>query len=70
MAGTAKKKAAPKREAAKADYVHVTLKARREWKEWLDGLAEHCRTDVSKLIDQGMVELAKAKGYDPKPPAR
>jgi hypothetical protein len=64
----AAKKSAKKVE--KPDAVHVTVKASREWKEWLDGLAAHCRTDVSKLIDAALIRHARAEGYEPEPPVR
>jgi hypothetical protein len=48
----------------------VTLKGSAEWKEWVDGLADHCRTDVSKLIDRALVNLAKTEGYNKEAPRR
>ena len=50
--------------------IAVTIKGSPEWKHWIDGLADHCRLDVAKVIDRAMVEYAKAVGYDRKAPRR
>jgi hypothetical protein len=50
--------------------IAVTLKASPEWKEWLEGLAAHCRSDVAKTIDRALVMLARGENYDGEPPAR
>lgn len=71
----AKKTATPKRrpknvgESKRKDMV-LALKGSPEWKDWVDALAEHCRTDLSKLVDRALVDLAKSEGFDPKPPQR
>jgi len=64
--------ARPKKKAGKPDHgpVVVNIKASREWKTWLDGLAVHCRTDIAKLIDRGLILVAKAEGYDKEVPPR
>jgi hypothetical protein len=66
----AKKKTARSKPAADRKSIAVTIKGSPEWKEWIDGLAEHCRLDVAKVIDLAVVEYAKAEGYDPKAPQR
>lgn len=48
----------------------VTLKGSQEWKAWVDDLANHCRTDVSKLIDSALVDYAKARGFTTEAPKR
>jgi hypothetical protein len=63
------KKIAPKGAADRMAIV-VTLKGSAEWKDWVDALADYCRTDVSKLIDQALVELAKSKGFTKEAPRR
>jgi len=67
MAGPKRKASKPKR---KASYATVNIKASDEWKSWLEGLAVHCRTDVAKLIDRGLILVAKAEGYDKEVPQR
>jgi hypothetical protein len=66
--------APPKRKASKpkrqASYVMVNMKVSEEYKEWLDGLAKHCRTDASKLLDRGLILVAKEAGYDKEVPER
>lgn len=46
------------------------IKGSLEWRSWVEGGAEHCRTDVSKLIDAALVEYLKARGYENPPPKR
>ncbi len=65
MMTTPKRK--PKR---KASYATVNIKASPEWKAWLDGLAIHCRTDMAKLIDRGLILVSKAEGYPVEAPRR
>jgi len=66
--------AAPKRKAAKpkrkAGYATVNVKASDEWKVWLDRLAKHCRTDIAKLIDRGLILVARAEGFNEEAPER
>jgi hypothetical protein len=50
--------------------VAVTLKGSPEWKAWLEGLSEHCRLDVAKVIDLALVDYAKRAGYDSPAPLR
>ena len=48
----------------------LTIKGTLEWRAWADELAEHCRTDVAKVVDAAMIEYAKAKGFLKPPPKR
>ena len=48
----------------------TNLKCSREWKAWVDGLALYCRTDIAKLIDRGLILVAKAEGYEKEVPTR
>jgi hypothetical protein len=41
-----------------------------EGKAWLEGLAEHCRLDVAKVIDRALIDYAKHEGYEPEAPQR
>jgi hypothetical protein len=70
----AKAKAKPKAASApsRADRpaIAVTLRGGPAWKEWVEGLADHCRLDVAKVIDQALVEYAKGKGYAREAPRR
>jgi len=59
----------PKPESDRLGVV-VTLKGSPEWKAWVDELAAHCRTDVSKLIDSALVGLAKDRGFTKEAPRR
>jgi hypothetical protein len=65
---TAKSSAA--KPASPRKTVAVTLKGGAQWKEWLQGLSDHCRLDVAKVIDRSLVEFAKREGYEPPPPLR
>ncbi len=59
----AKPRKAPKPKTAPGRLaVAFTLKGSPEWKAWVEELANHSRTDVSKLIDLALVEYAKARG--------
>jgi hypothetical protein len=60
-------KAKPKK---KRTYANINVKASEEWKAWLDGLAVHCRTDIAKLIDRGLILVARAEGYNKEVPQR
>lgn len=64
--------ARPKKKAAKLDHgpVVVNIKVSHDYKAWLDGLAIHCRTDMAKLIDRGLIMVAKAEGYNVEAPPR
>jgi hypothetical protein len=50
--------------------IAVTIKGSRAWKDWIDGLADHCRLDVAKVIDLAVVRFAETEGYDQKAPQR
>jgi hypothetical protein len=46
------------------------IKGSLEWREWVEQGADHCRTDVSKLIDAALVEYLRERGYTNPPPKR
>jgi hypothetical protein len=66
----AKKKAEGSSPASDRKTIAVTIKGSPEWKEWIEGLAEHCRLDVAKVIDLAVVDFAKSEGYERKAPQR
>ncbi len=63
------KRAAARQEAGRKA-IAVVVKGGPEWKAWLEGLADHCRTDVAKVIDKALTEYAKSEGYDQEAPRR
>ena len=48
----------------------VGINATDEWADWLERAAAHCRTDVSKLIDQSVCEYVRIRGFEEPPPKR
>jgi hypothetical protein len=48
----------------------LTIKGSLEWRAWVEGGAEFCRTDVAKLVDAALVEYLKARGYSGTAPKR
>lgn len=71
MAKRSAKARRPTRKAeAERKAVVVALKGSPEWKAWVDDLAAHCRTDLSKLVDLALVELAKSRGFGREAPQR
>jgi|PeaSoiMetatran63_FD_contig_21_141789_length_252_multi_22_in_0_out_0_1 hypothetical protein len=66
----AKRKATKPKPAAERKAIAVTIKGDPAWKAWLDGLADHCRSDVAKVIDKALIGYAKSEGYDQEAPRR
>lgn len=50
-------------------YRQNSLKMSKPFKEWLDRFAADQRSDVAHLLEQGLAQLARARGFEP-PPAR
>jgi hypothetical protein len=48
----------------------VSIRGTEAWRDWLMGLAEHRRLAAADVIDQALVEYAKAHGYSIPPPLR
>jgi hypothetical protein len=48
----------------------LTVKGNLEWRDWVERVAEHCRTDIAKLVDAAIVEYAEKRGFAEKPPRR
>jgi hypothetical protein len=51
------------------DIVIMTIKCRREWRDWALDLARAERAPLATLIDQLLTERARERGL-PEPPAR
>ncbi len=41
----------------------LTVKGRKEWRDWLDARADEADVSPTDLIDQGLMALAKAKKW-------
>jgi hypothetical protein len=50
--------------------IAVVIKGGSDWKNWVEALAKHCRTDVSKVLDQALIQYAKSTGFDQEAPER
>ena len=48
----------------------ITIRGSIAWREWLERGAEHCLTDVSKLVDVAVTQYLKAQGFDEPRPKR
>ena len=54
-----------------------SFKGTEEFKRWLDGLVEHCRSSsgwsgipISGVIERALIEFARSQGYPDPPPER
>jgi hypothetical protein len=74
MVMSRKKATRPKLAASKPQSerkaIAVVIKGGPDWKAWLEGLADYCRTDVAKVIDKALTEYAKSEGYGQEAPRR
>jgi hypothetical protein len=48
----------------------LTIKGRREWRDWVERGANFCRTDVAKLVDAALVDYLKQRGFEEPAPRR
>jgi hypothetical protein len=48
----------------------LTIKGSLDWRAWVDRGADHCRTDVAKLVDAALVAYLKDRGFPEEPPKR
>lgn len=48
----------------------VTVPSSREYRDWTDRLAEHCRSSRAAVIDQGLLLLAEQVGFNEPAPRR
>jgi hypothetical protein len=51
------------------EIVILSIKCRREWREWAMGVARAERASLATLIDQLLAERARARGLE-EPPSR
>ena len=63
----AKKKAAKPEQRVRTGV--TTLRSMPEWKAWLHRFADAQRKDVSDLIDEALLRMARAEGFE-LPPKR
>lgn len=47
----------------------TTIRSMPEWKEWLGRFADAQRKDVSDLVDESLMRMARAEGFE-LPPKR
>ncbi len=66
-AATMAKKRGPKPKPDEVRSETITLKCRPEYKAWLAEFARSERDIASRLIDLGLIELAKKRGHEPPP---
>jgi hypothetical protein len=50
--------------------IAVTLRGSEAWKAWVEGLANHCRLDVAKVIDRALIDYARKEGFNKEAPRR
>lgn len=48
----------------------LQMKGTDEWKAWLDDLAKFLRMPTSSIVDNALVDYAKAKGFTKAAPER
>ena len=66
----AKKPASAKPKARKPAVAGLNIRCTPAWRDWVEAGAEHCLTDVSKLVDAALVDYLKARGFDKARPKR
>ena len=62
----AKQPATPKPEQRVRTAV-TNVRSMPEWKGWLSRFAEAQRKDVSDVIDEALLRMARAEGFEPPP---
>ena len=50
--------------------IAMTIRGSLEWREWVERLAKHCRTDIAKLVDASLILYSKEHGFTEPPPER
>lgn len=48
----------------------IAIKGEVAWRDWVERLAEHNRTDVAKLVDAALVLYARETGFGEPAPKR
>jgi uncharacterized protein (DUF1778 family) len=64
-AAMAKKKKPAKAKTTRNDDVRIRMTS--TYKDWLGRFAEAQRKDMSDLVDEALMRMAKAEGFDPPP---
>ncbi len=59
-----RRKPAAVKPQAERKAIAVVIKGGPDWKAWLEGLADHCRTDVAKVNDKALIGYARSEGYN------
>jgi hypothetical protein len=77
MAKKRKPGAGRKKGAMPPRVIVASLKASEEYRDWFEGLIEHCRSTsgwpdlpAATIIERGLRCFAKEQGYEPEPPRR
>ena len=47
----------------------LAVRCKASWKAWVESFAERERVTPTQLVDQGLAELARSRGFEP-PPVR
>lgn len=66
----AKRKQATAKAATGAKPTALTIRGSLDWRGWLERGADHCRTDVAKLVDAAVIEYLRGRGFEEMPPKR
>lgn len=48
----------------------LTIRGDLKWRKWVESLADHCRSDVAKVVDRALIEYAKTVGFSVEAPKR
>ena len=48
----------------------LTIRGGPDCREWVERGADHCRTDVAKLVDAALIDYLRARGFEESPPRR
>jgi hypothetical protein len=62
-----KKKAKAKSAPAERKPMVLQMRGSEEWKAWAEGLADHERDTLAKLVERLFAQKAKEVGYPPPP---
>lgn len=65
-----KGKPGPKPDPENVRRVFVNIRCRPEWREWLARYAQSKGMDMSELVDEAVLRMARADGHREMPPER
>ncbi len=65
-----KKKPVEAKKPSGAKPTALTIRGNLDWRDWVERGADHCRTDVAKLVDAALIDYLRAKGFEENPPRR